>query len=231
MKKPSLKRKKKPAAPQPVTPASPFEPIPVKSSRREVRKEQKAAAARSKPVPEPKLKRKDRPKGEGKRAGGAVGALGKPFRLLGKSFGMLGRLEGRARIVAFGLLAVVVVALLLQLNGGRDDEQEVRQALARYETASAKKDVQTLCDELLSKSYVRQTASSGLPCEVALRTALEDVRNPTLEILSVKVDGDKADARVRGSAAGQVAGEDTYRLVLEDDAWRIQPPTGASTTP
>ena len=228
MKKPSLKRKKKPAAPQPVTPASPFEPIPVKPSRRAVRKEKKAAAARSKPVPEPKVKRKDRPKQPGKRPGGA---LGKPFRLLGTSFGKLGRLEGRARIVAFGLLAVVVVALLLQLRGGRDDEQEVRQALARYETASAKKDVQTLCDELLSKSYVRQTASSGLPCEVALRTALEDVRNPTLEVLSVKVDGDKADARVRGSAAGQVPGEDTYRLVLEDDAWRIQPPTGASTTP
>jgi len=234
MKKPSLKRTKKPAAPQPQEPASPFAPIPVKQSRRARKKEEKAAAARSKPVPAPKVKRKDRPKREGKRLGGLRGALGKPFRLLRGPLGKLGQLRGRTRIVVYALIAIIVVLLALQLRGGRDDAQEVRAALARYETASAKKDYQTLCDDLLSKSYVRQTAGSGLPCEVALRTALEDVRNPTLQVLSVKVDGDKATAAVRGSAAGQVPGEATYTLVREDDAWRIRPPrsgSAGSTTP
>jgi hypothetical protein len=232
MKKPSRKRKKEPAAAQPVQPASPFDPIPVKPSRRTVRKEKKAAEARSKPVPEPKapkVKRKDRPKGERKRLRGALGA---PFRLLGMPLRKLGGLRGRTRIVVYGLIAIVLVFLALQLRGGPDDEHQVRAALARYETASSRKDYQTLCDDLLSKSYVRQTASSGLPCEVALRTALEDVRNPTLRVLGVKVDGDKATARVRGSAAGQVPGEASYTLVHEDGAWRIQPPrSGSPSTP
>jgi hypothetical protein len=105
----------------------------------------------------------------------------------------------------------------------------VRTSLERYEKASAEKDYQTLCDELLASSYVKRAASTGLPCEVALRTALEDVRNPTLEVLSVEVNGDRAAARVRGSAAGQVPGEDVYTLVREDDSWRILPPQPAAT--
>ena len=131
----------------------------------------------------------------------------------------------------WGLLAVILLIAVLQLRGGRDDEQLVREALARFETASADKDYQTLCDELLASSYVRQTASSGLPCEVALRTGLEDVKNPTLEVISVEVNGDRAAARVRGTASGQVPAEDVYTLVREDDEWRILPPRPDSATP
>ena len=96
MKKPSLKRKKDSAPPQPQEPVSPFAPIPVKPSRRAQKKERKAAAARSKPVPAPKVKRKDRPKREGKRFGGVLGA---PFRLLRRPLAKLGQLRGRTRLV------------------------------------------------------------------------------------------------------------------------------------
>jgi hypothetical protein len=157
-----------------------------------------------------------------RRLGGPLGRLRQPFVALTK-------LRGRARVVVYGLLAIVVVVLALQLRGGRDDDKLVRAALVRYEKASRDKDYQTLCDELFARSYVRQTASSGLPCEVALRTALQDVRNPTLQVLSVEVNGDRALARVRGSAAGQVPGEDNYTLVRENDAWRILPPRPRST--
>ena len=97
--------------------------------------------------------------------------------------------------------------------------------------ASAQKDYQELCDELLASSYVKQTASSGLPCEVALRTALENVRNPTLDVLSVEVNGDRAAARVRGAAAGQQPGTAVYTLIREDDSWRILPPRAGNATP
>jgi hypothetical protein len=177
---------------------------------------QEQAAARS-AAPQPK------------KQGRLRGLLGAPARLVRKPIAKLGGLEGRSRIVAWGVLAIVVVVVGLQLRGGRDDDKLVRQALERYESASSRKDYQTLCDQLLAKSYVKQTASSGLPCEVALRTALEDVRNPTLAVLSVEVNGDRAAARVRGSAAGQVPGEAVYTLVREDDAWRILPPRPAST--
>ncbi len=147
--------------------------------------------------------------------------------------GKVTKLRGKARLIVWGLLAIVVVIVGLSLRGGRDDQAEVRTALERYETASRNKDVQELCDELLASSYVRQTASSGLPCEVALRTALEDVRNPTLQVISVEVNGDRAAARVRGSAAGQVPGDANYTLVREDGSWRILPPRAepAAKTP
>jgi hypothetical protein len=169
--------------------------------------------------------------------GGLLRLLGRPLRLLGRPlrslrgpFVKLTKLRGRARIVAYGLLALLVVILALQLGGGRDDDKLVRAALVRYEKASRDKDYQTLCDDLFASSFVRQTASSGLPCEVALRTALQDVRNPTLQVLSVEVNGDRALARVRGSAAGQVPGEDNYTLVRENGAWRILPPRPRATT-
>jgi hypothetical protein len=152
-------------------------------------------------------------------------------RVLGAPFRKLVSLRGRTRIVVWGLLAVIVVFVALQLSGGRDDSALVRQALARYQQASGEKDYQTLCDDLLASSYVKQTASSGLPCEVALRTALDNVRNPTLKVLDVEVNGDRALARVRGSAAGQVPGEAVYTLVREDDAWRILPPRSAAAIP
>ena len=160
-----------------------------------------------------------------------LGGIGKLLALPAKPFRKLFGLQGKARIIIWGLLAVIVVVGLLTLRGGRDDEALVRDALARYEQASADKDVQTLCDELFASSYVRQTASSGLPCEVALRTALEDVRSPTLEVLKVEVNGDRALARVRGTAAGQVPGESNYTLVREGDAGRILPPRPSATTP
>jgi hypothetical protein len=216
MKKPSLKRK----------PSR-------KSKRQPTPQEQGASSAPA--------ARSRRPGGLPRRIlgllGGLLRLLGRPLRRLGGPlrrlrgpFAKLTKLRGRARLVAYGLLALLVVILALQLRGGRDDDKLVRAALVRYEKASREKDYQTLCDELFASSYVRQTASSGLPCEVALRTALQNVRNPTLQVLSVEVNGDRALARVRGSAAGQVPGEDNYTLVRENDAWRILPPRPRSTS-
>jgi hypothetical protein len=236
MKKPSLKREKKPA-PHELAAANPFDPVPVKESRIKLKKKplpgQSSAPGVGQPVAEPKKKKakKDKKQQQGKRTGGVKGVLGAPFRLLAKPFRKLGSLKGRTRIIVFGLIAIIVVIGALQLRGGRDDAKLVREALARYESASRTKDYQTLCDDLLASSYVKQTASSGLPCEVALRTALEDVRNPTLKVVSVEVNGDRAAARVTGSAAGQVPGDAVYTLIREDDAWKILPPRPGNAAP
>jgi len=205
MKRPSLKRRKQPT-PQQQAGLSPSKPA-AKPSRQALKR------AKKPPTPQQQAAAS----GPAAAQKGRGGALLAPFR-------MLSSLSGRLRIVVWGLLAVIVVFGALQLRGGRDDDALVRQALERYEKASAGKDYQTLCDDLLASSYVKQTASSGLPCEVALRTALEDVRNPTLDVVSVEVNGDRAAASVRGSAAGQVPGQAVYTLVREDDAWRILPP-------
>ena len=247
--KPSLKRKGKPA-PHELVPQDPFGPTtPEKKSRfsrgKKGPKEPKPPKApkEKKPKKEKQLTPQEEfaataaaskaaePAGEGSTAEPASKPRGKlAARLSGvaapaKKFSGL---STKAKI-ACAVAAVVVLFGALQLRSDRDDDALVRTALERYEKASADKDYQTLCDELLASSYVKRAASTGLPCEVALRTALEDVKNPTLQVLSVEVNGDRAAARVRGSAAGQVPGEDVYTLVREDDSWRILPPQPAAT--
>jgi hypothetical protein len=220
MKKPSLRRKKEPT-PQMLAQA----PEPAKKSLLGRKKEPTPQTLAQEPTPQT-LAQDPAPEKEG-----GLGGAGRLLAVAFKPFKKLAGMQGKARIVVWGLLAVIVVVGLVTLRGGRDDEALVRDALERYEQASADKDVQTLCDELFASSFVRQTASSGLPCEVALRTALEDVSSPTLDVLSVEVNGDRALARVRGTAAGQVPGESNYTLVREDDAWRILPPRSRATTP
>ena len=224
VKRPSLKRTKQPPTPQELGAASSEPPSPSDPAFAPI------AAKVKKPKKEKKAKAPKAPKAEKgpSRIGRAFGRIG---HVLAVPFRKLAGLKGRARLIVWGVLAIVVVIVALQLRGGRDDEQLVRDALTRYEKASADKDYQTLCDDLLASSYVKQTASSGLPCEVALRTGLEDVKNPTLEVLTVEVNGDRAAARVRGTAAGQVPGEDIYTLVREDDQWKILPPRPESATP
>jgi len=219
MKRPSLKRKKEPT-PQEQARASAPAPVPAPEKKRRLR----GAKKQKVPTPQEQAALAAAPTAQKK------SKLGAPARLVGKPFQKIARLEGSTRIIVWGVLAIVVVLVALQLRGGRDDAALVRQALERYEQASAEKDYQTLCDELLASSYVKQTAGSGLPCEVALRTALEDVRNPTLDVVSVEVNGDRAAARVRGSAAGQVPGDAVYTLVREDDSWRILPPRPSAST-
>jgi hypothetical protein len=227
VKRPSLKRSKKELTPQqqgaaPTEPPSPADPAFAPFGTKKPKKPKKP-----KKVKEPKASKK----AKGPKAPKGPSRIRRVGRALSAPFRKLAGLKGTPRLVVWGVLALVVVILALQLRGGRDDQQLVRDALAQFEKASADKDYQTLCDDLFASSYVRQTASSGLPCEVALRTGLEDVKNPTLEVLSVEVNGDRAAARVRGSAAGQVPGDSVYTLVREDGEWRILPPGPDAATP
>ena len=224
MKRPSLKRSPKQPSPQEIGaathgPASPDDPVFARIAKKEKKPKKPKKAKKVKDPSKPKKR---------SRVGGGLRRIG---RVVATPLRKIAGLKGKARLVVWGVLAVLVVVVALQLRGGEDDEQLVRDTLASFEEASARKDYQTLCDELFASSYVRQTASSGLPCEVALRTGLEDVRNPTLEVISVEVNGDRAAARVRGTAAGQVPAEDVYTLVREDGAWRILPPRTGGVTP
>lgn len=147
--------------------------------------------------------------------------------LLGKPFKRLAGLRGKPRMAAFAVLGLAVVVAVLVLRPGPDADKQVRETLDRYAKASREKDYQALCDDLLASELVERIRSAGLPCEVALRTGLEDRKNPTLTVAGVEVNGDQALARVNGSAVGEVPATATYRLVREDGDWRIAtPPVG-----
>src|SRR5918998_2562040 len=114
----------------------------------------------------------------------------------------LSQLRGKALVVASIAGVIVLILLVNALRPGPDRAKEVRETLDRYAEATRDKDYQTLCDELLAADLVERIRNAGLPCEVALRTGLEDRRNPTLKVLAVQVDGDQA---VAGFAAGAQA--------------------------
>jgi hypothetical protein len=126
-------------------------------------------------------------------------------------------MRARRRVV----LVLVAALAAWPAACGADDEARVRETLAAFADAVARKDHQRLCDELFSRALV-EAVSRTLPCEVALRTSeLERARRPAIAVRSVTVEGGTATARVRSSAANQPPSEDTVRLVREDGTWRI----------
>ena len=164
-----------------------------------------------------------------------VSAVGRPFRFvgrfllrllrslrfLGKPLARLGKLQGRSRIIALAVLAVVVVVVVLALKPGPDDNKRVREALDKYAKATREKDYQTICDDLYADDLLERVRAACLPCEVALRTGLEDRQNPQLQVQAVEVNGDQALAKARASASGEVPAVVTIRLVREGDDWRV----------
>lgn len=164
-----------------------------------------------------------------------VSVVGKPFRLIGRSllallrslrflgkpFARLGKLRGKARIIAYAVIAVAVVGAVLVLKPGPNDNEAVSQTLEDYAAATRDKDYQTICDEIFAKDLLERVRAAGLPCEVALRTGLEERQNPRLQVLGVEVNGEQALARVRTTAGGEPTSTDLVRLIKEDGGWRI----------
>ena len=119
------------------------------------------------------------------------------------------------------MLAALLAAAALVAGCGEDDERTVRETLGEFAEATANKDYQRLCDDLLSPDLVEQVRRVNLPCEVALQTGFGDVENPRIEVRSVKIDGDTATAQVRSTASNQEPSTDTIQLEKVDGSWRI----------
>jgi hypothetical protein len=121
--------------------------------------------------------------------------------------------------------ALVPVLVVAALSGCGDrtpsDEEQVRSVLATFAKATEGRDYQTLCDEVLAPKLLTGLQSIGLPCEVALRNSLGEVRDPRLTVGRVSVHGDKATAEVRTSAQGQAPSSDTVELARIKGAWKV----------
>jgi hypothetical protein len=83
----------------------------------------------------------------------------------------------------------------------RSDSERVQATVEAFGKASAAKDYQRLCDDLLSPKLVEDVEAAGLPCEVAMGQGLGEVNAPSLTIGRIAVDGDKATAEVKSTAA------------------------------
>jgi hypothetical protein len=120
------------------------------------------------------------------------------------------------------IAAVLAVSWVFAGCGeGPSDIDRVHDVVAAFGKASAGKDYQRLCDELLAPKLVSEVEAAGLPCEVALKQGLGEVASPQLTIGEIKVSGDSATADVRSSAKGEKPSRDTLQLVRVKDSWRI----------
>jgi hypothetical protein len=122
----------------------------------------------------------------------------------------------RSLATAFALLALVGCG-----DQGPTPEEQVRSTVTEFGRASAAKDYKVLCDRLLAPSLVEEVEAIGLPCEMALRQGLGDVREPRLTIGRIQVSDDRATAEVRTSASGQEPSQDTLELINVNGAWKI----------
>ena len=117
-------------------------------------------------------------------------------------------------------------ALTLAACGGggspkRSDADRVRDTLSAFAQASAQHDYRRVCADLLAKPVIDSVRRAGLSCESAMKTALEGVQSPKLEVRQVTIKGNRASAKVHTTAANQQASDDTVALVKEGERWKI----------
>ena len=123
------------------------------------------------------------------------------------------------------LAACVALALLAGCGGeegsGVSDEQQIRMTLAGYAEAFAQRDYRALCEVYFDRTLVAGLEKQGLPCETALKPEVTYLKDPRLEVRSVKVDGDRASAAVHTTAANQPPADVTLALVRSQGRWQI----------
>jgi hypothetical protein len=117
-------------------------------------------------------------------------------------------------------------ALALAACGGsggpkRSDSDRVRDTLTAFAQASAQHDYRRVCTDLLAKLVIDSVRRAGLSCESAMKTALQGVESPKLEVRKVTIKGNRASAKVHTTAANQQPSDDTVALVREGQDWKI----------
>ena len=124
-----------------------------------------------------------------------------------------------------GLLALAVLAGCSSGDSEGDpppaegEPRQVAEAIDRLERATRRHDFAAICDELLAKEA--RDRAGGEDCIRLLRSTAGDVRGPDITVLSIRIDGDRADVRVRTTAEGQAPVDETVQLVREGDGYRI----------
>jgi hypothetical protein len=118
--------------------------------------------------------------------------------------------------------AVAALTAVLAAGGcGQSPREGVRTALDRYAEAAAARDWGVLCADVLARELVAKMRRVGLRCEDVLRTGLGDARRPHLTVRNIRITGNRAVALVRITAANQAPADVQFRLVKEDDGWKV----------
>ena len=97
--------------------------------------------------------------------------------------------------------------------------KDVATTIQRFEKATARRDFTTICEQLLASATRRE--AGGDQCPDVLDQRARGVRRPRIRIVTIEVQGNQAQARVRTTAAGQAATTNVIRLVREHGRFRV----------
>jgi len=97
--------------------------------------------------------------------------------------------------------------------------KQVAAAVAALDGATRAGRYDEVCDELFTRAA--RARAGGRDCAALLRSATEDVRRPQVRLLSIRVSGDNAEARVRTRSSGEGTVDETIELVRERGRYRI----------
>jgi hypothetical protein len=111
------------------------------------------------------------------------------------------------------------------------DDEQIRSLLATFAQAAQQRDYQKLCDRVLAPKLLTGLEQIGLPCAIALRQSLGQVRDPRMVVGQVVVHGDRATAQVRTSAENQPPSSDTVQLQRVRGAWKVSALGGSAPAP
>jgi hypothetical protein len=125
----------------------------------------------------------------------------------------------------------MAASVLLASSGcslGADDEAKpasgpparIAATVDRLERAVAARDYDTICDRLFTPEARKR--AGGAECARQLGSAAEGVKNPSIEVQAIDVEGDRATVEVQTHADGQARLKDELQLRRQDGRWLVE---------
>ena len=102
----------------------------------------------------------------------------------------------------------------------RGDQRAAAQAVEDLESAAQDGDEAKLCTQVLAKALADRLAAAGHGCAAAVNAAIKDTDSIDMTVESVRVDGDRATARVKFET-GKKDRRGTVALTREGGRWRV----------
>ncbi len=121
---------------------------------------------------------------------------------------------------AFGVVLAATLALGLAGCGSSESDQ-VHAKVKQFVHAVSAHDAKTVCDQVLAPSLLARFTQEGLTCQRGIQIFLASVRDPTLSVGRVDLNGNKASALVLTGARCQKLTLAQLFLVKTPSGWRI----------
>jgi hypothetical protein len=102
----------------------------------------------------------------------------------------------------------------------RGDQRAAAQVVEDLQAAANDSDEAKICDQILAKALATRLAAAGHGCPAVVDATLKDTDSTDMTVEAVRVDGNRATARVKFET-GKQDRRGAIALVRERGAWRV----------